>query len=102
MSSPTQKTEVKPAVHTVVKAVTFRESISFAAGEHNGVQVDRQVDVITAARLEPDCTPVAISTGQRADGLLLSRSVPARGTDEAYVSQYFVPFANVRGISYGK
>lgn len=93
-----------PAVKVKETLVGFSlvESIAFCGQELTSVTIPRNTDSIAPARLEPDGTAVTISTGQRADGLLLRKKQLNLGTREYAIEQHFVPFANIRGLTYGE
>lgn len=94
-SKPTPKTKEKLSGFALV------ESIAFCGKELMSVTF-RDTDTIQPARLEPDATAVVISSGQRADGLLLRKRHRNLATQAESIEQHFVPFANIRGIAYGE
>lgn len=79
----------------------FVESVSFA-GETTSVRVPGNCDGIAPARLEPDGAMAIIAAGQRADGVKVWRKVQDRVTGQKYVEQHFIPWSNIRGLSYGE
>ncbi len=99
--------ETKPALQlpytprTRLVAAAFVNSVPFA-GETASVQLGRNCDSILPARLDGDGAVALLEKGQQPTGLLIKRNVHDRTTNERYVDQVFVPFANVRGIQYGK
>lgn len=82
----------------LVSAV-FVESVAFG-GESQSVQIGRNVDSITPARLEGDGSPVAIDKGQRADGVLLVARRHDRVANAFRTETAFVPWSNVRTLGY--
>lgn len=88
--------------HERLAGASLVESVAFAGGEHSSVNAGRNCDSLIPARLEPDGTAVSISSGQRADGLLVRRKVQNLNTREFHVDQVFIPFANIRGLLYGE
>lgn len=98
-SSPPPKTEATLPVHTRIAAAFFVTSIPFA-GETVGAQVGRNCTSIVPARLEADGSAVTIDKGQRADGLQIRSVEHDRKNNTKYIGQCFVPWANVRGITY--
>jgi hypothetical protein len=90
------KTKERPTGFALV------ESIAFCGKELASVTIPRDADSIVAARLEPDCSAVAISTGQRADGLLIRKKNMNLNTRIEAIEQHFIPFANIRGLAYGE
>lgn len=78
------------------------ESIAFCGKELASVILGRDADSIAPARLEPDGTAVVISSGQRADGLLLRKKNMNLQTRMECIEQKMVPFANIRGLDYGE
>lgn len=93
--------EAKPVVHRRLTSIALRESQPLAGGEHVGFQIGRNADSVVVVRLEGEGIYAPITAQQRGDGFLVSKAVPARGTEPAYVAQCVVPFANLRGVSYG-
>lgn len=91
--------EAKP--QTKLTSVAFVASIPFA-NEAMSVQVGRNADSITPARMEADGSAVAIDKNQRADGLLVKQRKHDRARNVFVVEQCFVPFANIRGAQYGE
>lgn len=77
-----------------IASVRFVESVPFAGTEQSSAQIGRGADSIMPAKLEPDGTPSLILANQRADGLLLEGKLAGRR------ERVFVPFANVRGVTY--
>lgn len=69
-------------------------------GVNQSVSVPRNADSIVPARLEPDGTAVAISSGQRADGIVIRRKVTVRSNNTKLVVQSFVPWANISSLQY--
>lgn len=91
-----------PITHRKIASVFFRESVNFAHEEHNSLQVGKRVDIVQPARLQADGSPVAIKDNERADGLLLTKSMPGRDNKPPYVAQSFVPWASVKNVLYGE
>lgn len=90
--------EYKPLTKLV--SVTFVNSVAFG-GESQSAQLGRNVDAIIPARMEGDGTPVPVEKGQRADGILLKAKRHDRVSGKRYVAMDFVPWANIRSLSYG-
>lgn len=97
------KNGIEPVLTTPLRvvAVAFVHSVPFA-NESSSVQVGRNCDTVWPARLKGDGTPARIEENQKADGLLIRRSVHNMNTNLKYTEQVFVAFANIRGIQYGK
>ena len=68
----------------------------------SSVQIGRNVDSIIPARMEGDGSAVGIDKGQRADGIVIRMRRHDRVTGKRYVSQEFVPWANIRSLTYGE
>ncbi len=100
MSTPETKKSLKQ--RTRLSGFAVVESITFGGQELVSVTIGRNTDTIEPARLEPDGAAVVIDKGQRADGVLLRKKCTNLGTREEYLDQYFVPFANIRGFSFGE
>jgi hypothetical protein len=95
MSAP----EAKP--QTKLVSVAFVDSIPFG-NESMSVQIGRNCDSITPARMEADGSAVAIDKNQRADGLLIRQRRHDRVRNVFVVDQCFVPWSNIRGLQYGE
>jgi hypothetical protein len=52
--------------------------------------------------MEADGSAVGIDKGQRADGIVVKMRRHDRVTGKRYVSQEFIPWANVRSLTYGE
>ena len=91
--------EYKP--QTKVSAAFFVDSVPFG-GECMGVSIGRNVDSIAPARLEGDGTIKTVEANQRADGIVIRRKHSDLNTHARVVMQTFVPWSNVRSISYGE
>lgn len=89
-----------PPIFDRLEGAFFNQSAPFA-GEVMSVSVNLNCESIVAARLEADGRAIAISEGQRADGIMFRRKVHDRLKNITYISQCFVPWANVRGLTYG-
>ena len=98
MAAAAPADEYKP--QTKLVSCTFVNSVAFG-GESQSVQVGRNVDSITPARMEGDGVPVGVDKGQRADGVLLRMKRHDRVTGRKYVAMDFVPWSNIRSLSYG-
>lgn len=83
-----------------IASVRFVESIEFA-GESLSLVVGQHCDSVRPARLEGDGAPVPVKDNQRADGLLVTRTVSARSVGgERHTEVVWVPWANVRSVRY--
>ena len=91
--------EYKP--HTRLVSVTFVNSVAFG-GESQSAQIGRNVDSIIPVRMEGDGSPVQVDKGQRADGILLRAKRHDRVTGRKFEARDFVPWANIRSLSYGE
>jgi hypothetical protein len=105
MSTATQ-TDAKPAEPVYkprqrLTSAAFVQSAPFG-DERMSCQVGLNCDSIIPARLEPDGSCVPISSGQRADGILVRRKKHDLQTQKRFVDQCFIPWSNVRGLSYGE
>ncbi len=90
-----------PVSEFKIVAVAFVNSVPFA-NESSSVQVGRNCDSVKPARLRGDGTPAYLEDSHRADGLLIRRTIHSPQTNQKHTQQVFVPFANIRGIEYGK
>lgn len=95
---PTAPLEVSIECTKLVSA-HFVNAVPFD-GVVQSASVPRNADSIVPARLEPDGTAVAISSGQRADGILIRRRVTVRSNNTKLLAQSFVPWANISGLQY--
>lgn len=92
MSNDATKPPLKSEPNRIVSA-RFVESVPFAGTEQSYAIAAHGVS-ITPAKLEPDGQPSALQPNQRADGLLLDGKLAGKR------ERVFVPFANVRGVTY--
>lgn len=93
MNAPTHvtpKPEPKAEAALRIKGVVFCMSVQFA-GVQESIQIGRNADSITPARIEADGSAIQIDKGQRSDGLLIKWRK----------TQCVVPWANVRELQYG-
>ena len=98
-ASKQKEPEYKP--QTKIAAAFFVDSVPFG-GECMGVSIGRNVDSIAPVRLEGDGTIKTVEANQRADGIVIRRKHSDLNTHARVVMQTFIPWSNVRSISYGE
>jgi len=89
--------QVLCGVHFTASAPWNNEAMSAHLG------VDGQpgsADSILPARLDGKGRVVPITDNQRADGVVIRKRQHDRIRNRSYVSQVFVPWANVKGLQY--
>jgi hypothetical protein len=91
--------EFRPCTRLV--SATFVHSVAFG-GESQSVQIGRNVDSLVPGILSADGSAVGIEKGQRADGIILRQRYYDRVTGRRMIRQDFVPWANIRSLSYGE
>jgi hypothetical protein len=81
-------------IHARLIGVRFTTPVQFA-GTTDSLRIGANCLSIAPARLEPDGSAVATDKGQASQGIL------CRAQGRGFVSQTFVPFANVSEVLYG-
>lgn len=91
---------LKPVTASFVEPVRFggQEFTSAYLADPGGTKGN--IDVMFPARLEADGVPVAITEKQRADGLVIMKKNHDKSRHLDFTVVSFVPFTNVRSISY--
>lgn len=84
-----------------VVALRFVESVPFGGTEATFADLSPgKSNRVASARIEADGSVVAISSGQRSDGMLLERDWTDRVDNRKRTERVFVPWANIRAVIY--
>jgi len=90
---------VEPRLYTHITRVDFVAPIPMMDSPST-VIVGRHVSSVHCGRLLPDGSPIVVEREQRSEGLLLRRNstTPAGKVTQ----QYFVPWSNISGVTFGE